>query len=381
MKVLILGGTGTISYDVTNRFVENGHEVFLINRGSRNDIASERVHYFRGDVFNNDFLREILENTWFDVIVDFLMFNADQMAQRLPILSDKCEQYIFISSATVYQNTNERITESVPISNDGWGYARGKAECEKYLVANKDEFGFYYTIVRPYYTYDHRRLFFPLIHDRTSRGYYTLLHRLLSHKPVIVCGNEEEDHRFNLTSSRDFAIALEGLLLNPQAINEDFHITSDFTTSWKEILAIIEKKINVKCEGVFIPCDFLEKYYPVGKEEIANGLAYDHIFDNSKIHRAVPGYKSSISIGDGLSKSVEYLLEKKDFFSIDREWDYYEDAVIHLWEASQKQLIHKSPFKSLLYYRIYYQYNIKSVQVLVGIMSSMRKIQLRGRVE
>ena len=40
MKILIIGGTGTISMAISRRLADSGHELYLINRGN----ASHRLH-------------------------------------------------------------------------------------------------------------------------------------------------------------------------------------------------------------------------------------------------------------------------------------------------------------------------------------------------
>ena len=35
MKVLLIGGTGTISMEISRRLLQEGHELYLLNRGSK----------------------------------------------------------------------------------------------------------------------------------------------------------------------------------------------------------------------------------------------------------------------------------------------------------------------------------------------------------
>lgn len=37
MKILFIGGTGTISMAISKKLLEQGHELYLINRGNRNE--------------------------------------------------------------------------------------------------------------------------------------------------------------------------------------------------------------------------------------------------------------------------------------------------------------------------------------------------------
>ena len=54
MKVLLIGGTGKISMAISRQLLKEGHELYLINRGSRNHeldhIADTSPVYLTGDV-------------------------------------------------------------------------------------------------------------------------------------------------------------------------------------------------------------------------------------------------------------------------------------------------------------------------------------------
>ena len=49
MKVLLRGGTGTISLPITRKLVERGDEVVVFNRGKRAADPIEGVRYVIGD--------------------------------------------------------------------------------------------------------------------------------------------------------------------------------------------------------------------------------------------------------------------------------------------------------------------------------------------
>ena len=51
MKVLFIGGTGTISSEIVKNLSEdNGWDIWLINRGNRNDILPDGVHQIIADI-------------------------------------------------------------------------------------------------------------------------------------------------------------------------------------------------------------------------------------------------------------------------------------------------------------------------------------------
>lgn len=344
----MIGGTGTISYDSTLYFLQKGHNVYLLNRGNRNDLVSDQLHYIVGDAYNHELMKEILKGEKFDVIIDFLIYDINEMQERLKIYNNKCRQFIFISSATVYQLTSEKINENSTLGNDEWEYSRSKQKCEEYLKTHYKEYSFYYTIIRPYITYDNRRLPFPVI---SKASYYSLIDRVLHNKPIIICG--DGNNKLTLTHTKDFAVALEGILLNPIAQNEDFHITSDFVVSWNDILDILEGKLNRQIEAIYIPTKKLAEYFPTERDELLYDKSQDHIFDNEKICNAVPAFKTTLDVKTGLEHTVEYLMTEKSLQKIDKVWNYTEDAVIERYEKECGTLKHKASCWSKYMYQLY----------------------------
>lgn len=126
MKILMIGGTGTISYDATKYFLAQNHDVYLLNRGNRNNLSDKRLNYIIGNANDAKSLESALDGKEFDVILDFILYNVNQMKERLAIYNNKCKQFIFISSATAYKPTDEIITEKTELGNDNWEYSRTK---------------------------------------------------------------------------------------------------------------------------------------------------------------------------------------------------------------------------------------------------------------
>ena len=69
MKILIIGGTGTISSAITRQLVAGGHELWLINRGNRTAELPEGVKLVTGDSNNHpDEVVAKLGNEQFDAV-------------------------------------------------------------------------------------------------------------------------------------------------------------------------------------------------------------------------------------------------------------------------------------------------------------------------
>jgi nucleoside-diphosphate-sugar epimerase len=226
MKALFIGGTGTISSAITKQLLEKGCELYLLNRGNRNEDLPAGVNIIKADINDEEHVSRLIEDLDFDVVADFIAFVPAQLERDYRLFKGKTKQFMFISSASAYQTplSDYRITEGTPLSNPYWEYSRNKIACEDYLMKQYRENGFPITIVRPSHTYDERSI--PLgVHG--SKGTWQVAKRMLENKPVIIHGDGTS--LWTMTSNFDFAKGFIGLMGNIHAIGESVHITSDET--------------------------------------------------------------------------------------------------------------------------------------------------------
>ena len=59
MKILIIGGTGTISSAVTRQLAAEGHDLWLINRGNRKVDLQQNVKLITNRTFNKTHTNEL----------------------------------------------------------------------------------------------------------------------------------------------------------------------------------------------------------------------------------------------------------------------------------------------------------------------------------
>jgi len=224
MKALFIGGTGTISTAISSRLLEEGHELWLINRGTRNDALPPGAHIIRADINDEETVARQLEGQKFDVVADFIAFVPDQLERDYRLFRDKTKQFIYISSASAYQKplSDYRIDEGTPLANPYWEYSRNKIAGEELLMRLYREEGFPVTIVRPSHTYSERSM--PVgVHG--PNGSYQVIRRMLDGKKVIIHGDGTS--LWTLTFNTDFAKGFIGLMGNIHAIGEAVQITGD----------------------------------------------------------------------------------------------------------------------------------------------------------
>ncbi|MDO7906298.1 SDR family oxidoreductase [Paenibacillus sp. JX-17] len=326
MKALFIGGTGTISTAITQQLLEQGCDLYLLNRGNRKDELPEGAHLLQADIHDEEHVAGLIAEHQFDVVADFIAFVPSQLERDYRLFRDKTKQFIFISSASAYQTplSDYRITEGTPLSNPYWEYSRNKIACEDYLMKQYREQGFPVTIVRPSHTYSERSI--PLgVHG--SKGSWQVAKRMQAGKPVIIHGDGTS--LWTMTHSRDFAKGFIGLMGNLHAIGEAVHITSDESVTWNQIYHVIADALGVPLKAVHVPSEFLDA---CSTEDFRGSLLGDKantvVFDNSKLKRLVPDFTATTRVDQGIKETVEHILANPELQQEDPEFDAWCDRVI-----------------------------------------------------
>lgn len=291
MKVLFIGGTGIISSACAELALARGIELYLLNRGQSQRPTAAGAKLIQADIRQPETVQTALGSQRFDAVVDWIAFTPQQVQTDLEVLAGRTGQYVFISSASAYQKPPGflPITESTPLHNPFWEYSRNKAACERLLEEAGREKGFPFTIVRPSHTYD--RTLFPF------HGGYTTVGRMRAGKPVVVHGDGSS--LWTLTHHRDFAVGLVGLLGNPHALGQSFHITSDEWLSWDQIYEIMAQAAGVEARLVHVPSDLIAAYDSNWGASLLGDKAHSTIFDNRKIRRLVPEFRPLVPFWQG----------------------------------------------------------------------------------
>lgn len=334
MKVLMIGGTGTISSAITRQLAKQGHELYLLNRGNRQIVEGENVHQITVDCEDEQAVADKIKNLSFDVVADFIAFVPAQVERDYRLFHNKTKQYMVLSSASAYQKplSHYLINEGTPLSNPYWEYSRNKIAIEDALMKHYREDGFPVTIVRPSHTYDERSI--PLgVHG--EMGSWQVAKRMLAGKPVIIHGDGTS--LWTMTHNSDFAKGFIGLMGNIHAIGECVQITSDETLTWNQIYHAVADALGVELKPYYVPSDFLAK---CSNYDLTGSLIGDKansvVFDNSKLKRLVPGYVATKSFAEGIKETVHYCLQHKENQREDPEFDAWCDRVINAMEQAVK---------------------------------------------
>jgi nucleoside-diphosphate-sugar epimerase len=329
MKILFIGGTGIISSACTQLAAERDLDLYLLNRGqtTKRGALPKGIKVLQGDIRDSNSFQAALGEHQFDVVVNWIAFVSEQIELDLNLFRGRTLQYVFISSASVYQTppAGLPITESTILDNPFWEYSRNKIICEERLVRAYREEKFPITIVRPSHTYDKTLLPFD--------GGYTVVDRMRKGKPVIIHGDGTS--LWTLTHHKDFAHAFLGLLGNPHAIGESVHITGDEWLSWNQIFQLVGQAAGVpNPKLVHIPSELIAAYDARWGAGLIGDKSHSMIFDNSKIKRLVPDYVARIPFSLGVQEIMAWYDSDPDRQVVDKILDSRMDEIIENYQKA-----------------------------------------------
>lgn len=290
MKILLIGGTGAIGIPLSKILSKKNNQVYITSRRDRKDDGN--IRYLKCDGHNNDELESVASLHHWDVIVDFLVYSSEEFPEHVKRVITRTNQYIFISSARVFAESEKLITETSPrlldVCQDNEylrtdEYALRKARCENYLKRYNN-----YTIVRPSITFNEYRL---------QLGVYEVanwLTRILKDMPIVL-SNDIMSKFTTMTFSEDVARAIVGICGNTKAHREDYNLVTSEYYTWEEITHIYLECLN---ELNIIPKiktieHNLNLKAPALKYQVLYARLFNRAFDNSKLLDLLPDFKFS----------------------------------------------------------------------------------------
>jgi nucleoside-diphosphate-sugar epimerase len=298
LSVLYIGGTGQISLPCLELSLAAGHDVTILNRGKTAVDLPKGVKTLTGDM--NDAAYGELGDRRFDVVAQFRLYTPEQMKRDLATFTGKTGQYVFISSASVYEKPvrDYMMTERTKLENKYWQYSRDKIACEILL---RDQDRLPYTIVRPSHTV---RTHMPIqVGDADAA-----IRRMIAGKPVIVAG--DGSNLWTLTRSVDVAAPLVRLFGASAALKEDFHITTDRAYSWRQIHEAIARGFGVEAIHAPVPTETIVKFNKEWEGQLLGDKSWSALFDNAKVKRVAGPFDASTDIDEILRDSVMHAKER-----------------------------------------------------------------------
>jgi UDP-glucose 4-epimerase len=165
MNILITGGAGFIGSSLSYYFLDRNHQVTIIDNLSTGNLISipKKAKFYQCDIADTEKVKKILKNCY-DLVIHLAAYIDPQESIKKPrkyivnnflkskkfihlCIKNSVNKFIFSSTAAVYGNQDENVTETskIKIINP---YALSKYKTEKFLVNLREKKKINYIILR-----------------------------------------------------------------------------------------------------------------------------------------------------------------------------------------------------------------------------------------
>ena len=314
MRVLITGGAGFLGSHLTDAFLKDGSEVFILDTGStfkiKHQLGNPKFHYVHDTIFNIEMLESLVIKC--DLIYHMaavvgvehyvadpyavlnVNINGTQNVLRLAHKHNK--KVVFTSTSEVYgrnpkvpwDEDDDRVLGSTRI--DRWCYSTSKGVGEHFCHAYR-KMGLPVVIVRYFNAYGPR-----LDKIDVGRVLTIFIGQLLRNEPVTVIGDGSQTRCFTYIDDAIKATVAAGL--KPEAEGEIINIGTDVETSIRELAELMIKVSGAKSKVKLVP---KESIYGESYEDIQRRVP-----KVEKMNRIL-GVRAETSLEEGLRQTWEWF--------------------------------------------------------------------------
>ena len=243
MDILIIGGSRNMGHLLAVELSQSGHRVTVLNRGLTADQLPEAITRLRADRTIQEEFAAALGNRTFDVVVDFVLFGADEASMTVDLLQGRVKHYIFISSGQVYlvrEGVERPFSEAdydgavMPEPNpntyghEEWRYGVGKRGAEDVLARAWQNHQFPYTSLR-----------LPMVNSERDpmRRLYNYMLRINDGGPILIPNTPQ--HPLKHIYADDVVQAVITLINMGKGIGGVYNLSQDETVTLPEFIGMM----------------------------------------------------------------------------------------------------------------------------------------------
>lgn len=284
MRLLISGGTIFVSKYLTKYFIEKNHEVYVLNRGTRQQVPGANL--IKADRHQ---LKNQLKNYHFDAVIDVCAYNQNDVRDLLKALNS-FDNYLLISSSAVYPKTNPQpFSEEQDVGyNTIWqDYGINKIKAEQELLSQV--LNAY--IIRPAYIYG------PM--QNIYREPFVFECALKKRKFYIP---NDGSMKLQFIHVDDIARMIEKIITS-QPSNQVFNAGNRELVSIKEVVSLCYQIVNTPLEIINVYDDSIDQ------RQYFSFYNYQYCLDVTKQDQLIG---ETVSLKKGLEESFAYYLDHQD---------------------------------------------------------------------
>ena len=300
LNILVTGGAGFIASHIVDAFIENGHNVTIIDNlttGQEENI-NQKAKFYKLDI--RDDLSKIFEEGKFDVV----NHHAAQIDVRRSVIDPIYDAGVnIIGTLNLLQNAVKYGVKKFMFASTGGAvygeqdyfpadenhkqqplspYGISKLAVEKYLYFYKEVHGLRYTILR------YANIYGPRQNPLGEAGVVCIfLDKILAGEQPIINGSGEQ--------TRDYVYVKDVVKANLLTLNEEeseiYNVGTGIETSVNELFRLINQNFNNSIKEVHGPAK--------PGEQMRSVITSEKLFKKF-------GWKPSTRLEDGLKETIDY---------------------------------------------------------------------------
>jgi len=320
MRILITGGAGFIGSHLTDRLIEDGHQVTVLDNlatGRKENLFAhlnyDKITFIHGSILDLSVLDKLVKETdyvfhlaaavgVFNIVrhpLDSLMTNI-RGTENVLESAHKYSKPVFVTSSSEVYGKN--ISDSLKESDDRvlgapvtlrWSYSEAKAIDESLAYAYWVEKKLETRIVR----------FFNTVGPRQLGAYGMVVPRFvqfaLRNEPITIYGSGDQTRCFGHVY--DAVDAVVKIAFSENTIAKVINIGNDFEISINNLAKKIIQQTNSKSEIVYVP---YEEAYGDGFEDMERRVP------NIQLIKSLVGWEPKRDLSTMISDISEFLQKK-----------------------------------------------------------------------
>lgn len=311
MKILVTGGAGFIGSHLSDKLIESGNQVVVIDNLSLGRLknieklqGNSNFKFAQFDILEKDKLFKLFEQEKFDVVfhmaansdiakshanpsVDFDNTLTTTYNVLLAMKEFGVKKIVFASTSAIYGETKEKVDEAFGPLFPASHYGASKLASEAFIASFCENYGIKAWITR-----------FPnVVGERATHGViFDFIKKLNNNSEVLaVLGNGEQIKPYLYV--KDLVNAILFVFENTDEKINFYNLGVESRTKVKEIaqMVIEEMKLDAKISYT-------------GGDRGWVGDVPEFNYNLDKIHNL--GWKAEVCSNDAVRKSIKYILEK-----------------------------------------------------------------------
>lgn len=243
MRVLIIGGSYFVGRALVRGFLQDHHQVTVLNRGTR---PLQGVEQLVADRNVSQQIVKALRKRSFDWVVDTSCYTLDQCRVAFRTLTGHFEHWIQLSTSAVYvEDGTIPMDENHPTGKSPeWGdYGLFKWQADDFLLREARETRSSVTIMRPPYLYG------PGNNSEREQFFWS---RLLRGRPILLPGSGQTPIQFLHTDDLYGFIRLA--LENPElSAGQVFNLANRKAITFRSLVELLAQLAGVSATLVPVP--------------------------------------------------------------------------------------------------------------------------------